>query len=463
MEKDNLIKLYQNWANEEVNRIRPLPQSGSNRLYFRLSSNSKSAIGVFNADRKENLAFIEFSKHFKKYGLNVPEIFAEDLLNDIYLQEDLGDQNLFQFLSSKKTNNNGEFSDDIIHYYKKVLEELPKFQILASNDLDYSICYPRSDFDEQSMMWDLNYFKYYFIKLAGIGFDELLKAEKDYFLYRDFQSRNIMVKDDEVYFIDYQGGRRGALQYDLASLLFDAKADLPQNLRDELLDYYLDQLEKYIDFDREEFKRFYSLFVLIRIMQAMGAFGFRGFYERKTHFLASIPYAMQNLDFVLNNYKLPIYLPTLFPLLSDISKSEKLLQISESANVLKISLNSFSFRRGIPVDESGNGGGFVFDCRALPNPGRLDKYKKLTGKDLSVIEFLNNKSEVKEFLTTTEKLISQSVENYIERGFENLMINFGCTGGQHRSVYCVEEIAKFLRNKYNVKIIARHREQESEN
>jgi hypothetical protein len=321
------------------------------------------------------------------------------------------------------------------------------------------------------MMWDLNYFKYYFLKLAGIPFDEqaleddykqftdyLMQAKSDYFLYRDFQSRNIMVKDESIYFIDYQGSRKGALQYDLASLLFDAKANIPQPVREELLEHYLGILKNYIQIDETEFRAYYTGFVIIRIMQAMGAYGFRGFYEQKAHFLASIPYALDNMKFVLENYSLPIELPTLLPLLKALTKSEKLREIGIPK--LNVTINSFSFKRGIPVDESGHGGGHVFDCRALPNPGRLEKYRNLTGKDMSVIKFLENEADVELFFRNCSSITEQSIRNYITRGFESLNINFGCTGGQHRSVYMAEQLAKHLKNKYDIKVILRHREQE---
>lgn len=471
MIKEKLVKLYQNWSEEEVKEIIPLPRSGSNRSYFRIISENKNAIGVHNSDRKENLAFIEFSKSFKKAGLKVPEIYAEQIIDDIYLQQDLGKDTLFQYISSEREKSG--FSDEIDNLYKKVLTDLPKFQIIGGKEIDYSICYPRSDFDEQSMKWDLSYFKYYFLKLAGISFDEqllendfdklvdyLLTADRHYFMYRDFQSRNIMVKNNEVYFIDYQGGRRGALQYDLASLLFDAKADIPNDKRNEYLDFYINQLKSYIEIDENKFKSYYYLFILIRIMQAMGAYGFRGFYEKKSHFLASIPYAQDNLKFILDNCKLPIELKTLKPILYEIAESEKLKEIANTKKLLKVNINSFSYKRGIPVDETGNGGGFVFDCRALPNPGRIEKYKNLTGRNLEVINFLKNKNEVHEFLKSSMELVNSSIQNYLSRDFDNLMINFGCTGGQHRSVFCAEQLAKRINEKYNVEIVVRHREQE---
>lgn len=468
---ESLISLFIKWAGEKPYKITPLPLSGSSRKYYRIKSPGKNAIGVENSDRKENIAFIEFTKHFLKNNINVPELYASDLDNDVYLLEDLGDVTLFSFLTDKRKT--GGFPAKLKNIYKKILEELPEIQINASKDLPYLYCYPRAEFDKQSMMWDLSYFKYYFLKLAQIEFDEqaleddfqaftdyLLTADRNYFLYRDFQSRNIMLKDEKIYFIDYQGGRKGALQYDVASLLYDAKAAIPDDIREELLDHYISILQNYIKVDEDKFKSYYFGYVLIRIMQAMGAYGFRGFYEKKAHFLASIPYAIQNMKGILEKIQLPIELPTLMNVLNKLVNSEKLKEIGQSRNKLTVSVNSFSYKRGIPVDESGHGGGFVFDCRALNNPGRYEQYKDLTGKDLKVIEFLQKEQDVKDFISHVKSIIDMSVENYLKRGFSNLMINFGCTGGQHRSVFMAEYFSNYLRDKYNVNVVKRHREQE---
>jgi len=471
MYQEELVRLFENWSGEKVLKVTPLAQSGSDRKYFRIVSKGKSALGVYNKDSKENLAFIEFTKHFLRKGMKVPQVYAEEPTMDIYLLEDLGDTTLFAYLTEQKKES--EFTDALRTMYQKVLKELPRFQVIAGEDLNYSLCYPRASFDKTSMMWDLNYFKYYFLKLAQISFDEqalendfqtltdyLLETEHHYFLYRDFQSRNIMIKGEEVYFIDYQGGRKGALQYDLASLLYDAKAAIPQNERDALLEFYIDELEKYVLVERDEFRAYFSGYVMIRIMQAMGAYGFRGFYEKKAHFLASIPFALENLNNVLKNLDLPIELPTLIPVLKKMVASEKLKEIGVNRKKLVVSVNSFSYKRGIPVDESGHGGGFTFDCRALHNPGRYDEYKELTGKDLKVIKFLEKEEDVKLFLKNVTALVEQSVEKYLERDFDHLTVNFGCTGGQHRSVYSAEYMARHLRNKYNIRVELRHREQE---
>lgn len=471
MNEEPLVLLFEQWSKEKVLKITPLAKSGSDRSYYRFVSENKAALGVYNPDPRENLAFIEFSKVFIKNGVRVPKIYAEDTSNHIYLIEDLGDTTLFAFLSKEKEKT--AFTPKLRNMYQRVIEQLPIIQTQASKGLDFSLCYPRSKFDKQSMLWDLNYFKYYFLKLAGLNFDEqaleddfrrlisfLLEADSEYFLYRDFQSRNIMIHDDDIYFIDYQGGRKGALQYDLASLLYDAKAAIPQKDRNELLDYYIFQLKKHQDVDEKSFRAYFDGFVIIRILQAMGAYGFRGFYEKKAHFLASIPYAQENLLYVLNNNNIPLKLDTLWPLLKEIGASEKLRNIAKPKVKLKIQINSFSYKRGIPLDESGNGGGYAFDCRALPNPGRYDEYKSLTGRDLSVIEFLEKEESVHFFFDHVKQIVGQSVETYLKRNFESLCVNFGCTGGQHRSVFLAEKLSVYLKEHYNVSVVLRHREQE---
>jgi aminoglycoside/choline kinase family phosphotransferase len=446
---------------------------GSGRKIVRLSDEQRSAVGIIHDVREENVAFLAFSRHFRRHGLPVPEIYAEDLDHNAYLEEDLGDTTLFEFLSA---NRSGEtIAPEVIDAYKAVVAVLPRFQVEAQRDLDYSVCYPRARFDRQSIAWDLNYFKYYFLRLAAIPFNEqaleddfdrltevLLSAPQDYFLYRDFQSRNVMLVEGKPYFVDYQGGRKGALQYDIASLLYDAKADLPPDVRQLLLDSYLDQLSTYIALDREGFLRFYYAFVCVRIMQALGAYGFRGFYERKSHFLQSVPYALKNLRWLLHNVKLPIAIPTLLSAFNNMLASEKLLALSPTGGGnLTVRIFSFSFHRGWPKDESGNGGGFVFDGRSLPNPGREERFKALTGRDAPVIEYLNQQESVHQYLASVFSLVDSSVHEYQRRGFTHLMVSFGCTGGQHRSVYLAEQLAKRLRSNNGVNVVLHHRELEA--
>jgi aminoglycoside/choline kinase family phosphotransferase len=471
---DILKKLFEEHFGAPAERVQPLQGKlgGSGRNIIRLSNSNASAIGILYGIREENVAFLEFSKHFRKHGLPVPEIYAQDLNQGAYLEEDLGDTSLFEYLSQNRTGD--DIAPAVVDAYRRVVEELPRFQIEAGKDLNYKVCYPRGSFDKQSISWDLNYFKYYFLRLAGIPFSEqaleddfgrltkfLLSAGRDYFLYRDFQSRNVMLKDGQPYFLDYQGGRKGALQYDIASLLFDAKADLPPELRQQLLDHYLDSVGRYVDLDREAFVRYYYGFVYVRIMQALGAYGFRGFYERKAHFLQSVPYALKNLRWLLHNVELPIALPTLMQAFKSMLASEKLQSISTEADTLTVRVSSFSFHRGPLRDESGHGGGYVFDARSLPNPGREERFKSLTGRDAPVIEYLNQEQSVHQYMASVMSLVDASVNAYQSRGFNNLSVAFGCTGGQHRSVYLAEQVAKRLRSRNGVEVVLQHRELES--
>ena len=467
-----LNALFKRWCGEQIISINKLPASGSPREYYRITGISSTAIGAINMDHEENIAFLEFSRHFRSLGLAVPEVYLEDLHNHAYLQEDLGDVTLFDYLFKVRVN--GKFPDELKEAYKTVLTELQKFQITGSEKLNYSVCYPRSSFDRQSMQWDLSYFKYYFLKLAHIHFNEqlleddyntlidfLLAQDTNYFLYRDFQSRNVMLRDGKPYFIDYQGGRRGALQYDVASLLYDSKADLPPEVREELLEHYIKNLEHYPAVDGVRFRDSYYGYVLIRIMQAMGAFGFRGFYEKKTHFLQSIPYALNDLHWILDNVNFSIRIPTLLSVFNSLLKAPKLRRFKDKQgrkSTLTVSINSFSYKHGIPDDPNGHGGGYVFDSRVITNPGRIEEYKCLTGKDKPVVDFLNAQVDVDEFLSNTFSLIDMSVDNYEERNFTHLMISFGCTGGQHRSVYCAERLRDHLRENHAVQISLWHRE-----
>jgi aminoglycoside/choline kinase family phosphotransferase len=471
---DILAQLFENHFRVRPSIIHPLQGElgGSGRKIIRLSNNQLSAIGILYNVREENAAFLQFSRHFRRHGLPVPEIYGENLSEGAYLEEDLGDTTLFEFLSKNRSGEN--IDPAALESYKKVVAILPRFQIEAGCDLDYSVCYPRASFDRQSIAWDLNYFKYYFLRLAGIPFNEqaleddfdrltkfLLTADSQYFLYRDFQSRNIMLRDGQPFFLDYQGGRKGALQYDIASLLYDAKADLPPAMRQELLDLYIGEANKFIRLDRDAFLQHYYAYVYVRILQALGAYGFRGFYERKAHFLQSVPYALKNLRWLLHNVRLPIELPTLLSAFNSMLASEKLHGLAKEPDHLIVRITSFSFHRGLPADETGHGGGFVFDGRSLPNPGREERFKALTGKDAPVIDYLNRQESVHQFLAGVMSLVDLSVGNYQERGFKNLMVSFGCTGGQHRSVYLAEQLAKRLREKNGIEVTVRHRELEN--
>jgi len=470
---DVLNRLFEEHFRSPAKRVQPLQGDlgGSGRKIIRLSNETDRAIGILYGVREENVAFLEFSKHFRRHGLPVPEIYGEDLDQGAYLEEDLGNTTLFEFLSKNRKGEN--IAAPVVDAYRKVVEVLPRFQAEAGCDLNYDVCYPIGSFDRQSIAWDLNYFKYYFLRLAGIPFSEqalendfgrltdfLLSAPRDYFLYRDFQSRNILLRDGQPFFVDYQGGRKGALQYDIASLLFDAKADLPAELRQELLDHYLEALGRYVKLERDAFMRHYYAYVYVRILQALGAYGFRGFYERKAHFLQSVPYALKNLRWLLHHVELPVELPTLMGAFRSMLASEKLQALASEADNLVVRIFSFSFHVGLPKDETGNGGGFVFDGRSLPNPGREERFKALTGKDAPVIDYLNQQESVHQFLASVLSLVDASVGSYKERGFKNLMVSFGCTGGQHRSVFLAEQLAKRLRVKNGVEVAVRHLELE---
>lgn len=468
-----MTKLFEDWSGEAAAQMDQIAQAGSDRRYFRIRGASKSAIGTYNAEFKENKAFIRFTQHFWNKGLPVPKVYAESLLNGVYLQEDLGDTQLFNFLPPF-----GEtWNDEVIGLYKKSVSALADLQIRGGEDLDYSVCYPRAAFDKQSMMWDLNYFKHYFLKLAKVPFDEqaleddfqkftnyLLLADCNYFLFRDFQSRNIMIKDGNPYFIDYQGGRRGALQYDVASLLYQAKGGVPPSVKNDVFEHYVDKVESLVSIDRDFFTDMYYGYVLIRCLQALGAYGFRGLYERKEHFLSSIPFAINQIEDILGFIKIPVKLPELFKCLELIVKSDQFEGFDKKKyanSPLTVKVNSFSYKKtGYPEDPSVNGGGFVFDCRYIENPGRYDEFKRLTGRDKPVIEFLKTNGQMDHFLQNVFGIVDKAVENYLERQFDSLMVNFGCTGGQHRSVYAADQLAKHLTDKYGVRVALQHIEQE---
>jgi aminoglycoside/choline kinase family phosphotransferase len=469
-----LKRLFERRFHATADGVEPLQGhlSGSGRKIIRLGSAEQTAIGILYSVKEENVAFVEFSRHFRRYGLAVPEIYEVDLAHDAYLEEDLGNTTLYEFLSCRRDRDN--IAPEVTEVYRKAIAVLPRFQIEAGRDLNYGVAYPRNSFDRQSIAWDLNYFKYYFLRLAGIAFNEqvleddfgrltdfLLSADRDYFLYRDFQSRNIMLRDGEPWFLDYQGGRKGALQYDIASLLFDAKADLPPLVRQSLLDHYLDVVTEFVPVDREAFLRHYYGYVYVRVMQALGAYGFRGFFERKPYFLQSVPYALKNVRWLMDNVELPIALPALMDAFRGLLASDKLMALStRERSEFCVRVFSFSFHQGSPpYDDSGNGGGYVFDARSLPNPGREERFKSLTGCDAPVVEYLNQQPSVEQYLSRVFPLVDASVENYRLRDFHNLMVSFGCTGGQHRSVYLANRLAEYLHKK-GIAVELRHLELE---
>ena len=267
-----------------------------------------------------------------------------------------------------------------------------------------------------------------------------------------------MMVDNKPFFIDYQGGRKGPLQYDLASLLFSPKTGLNPVQREVMLEYYIKVLESYFTFDRKEFINFYYAFALARIMQAIGAYGFRGIYEHKANFRSSIPLAIENLKWIKDNNHITIELPEIYRIIDSLAQSEWAQKFDLPANKLTVRVTSFSYKKGIPADPSENGGGFVFDCRGLPNPGRFPEYKNQTGLDEPVIQYLEQFDEVKRFQQHVRDLVKISLDEYLSRGFNHLMVSFGCTGGQHRSVYNAESFARWLENNFAVNVVLFHNE-----
>jgi len=468
--ESTLQQLFADWAGEQAQDILKLSANGSNRLYWRIIGESHRCIAAFNDDIRENKAFFYYSKTLGNKGIRVPQVYIIDSSKRFYLQEDLGDTTLYNYVYDKRRLSGG-FDTEVLNVYKKVLSDLCDIQ-LAGRDMDFSNAYPRMAFDSQSIQWDLNYFKYYFLKLKHIQFDEellerdfhsliefLLSTDCNFFLYRDFQSRNIMLKNGTPYYIDFQGGRRGAAQYDVASLLYSAKSDIPEPIRQELLIHYLNCLTQKCSISKDEFLHYFWGYVLIRIMQAMGAYGYRGYFERKEYFLSSIPLAVNNLRNIIERHPLPIQLPHLSQVWHQIAQSELSQSNPPQSSGLTVTITSFSYKKGLPQDPSGNGGGYVFDCRALPNPGRYPEYRCYTGKDKPVIDFFHGNEAVEIFLQGAKQLVGPSIKKYLERNFSSLTVCFGCTGGQHRSVYCAERMAEWIKNNFDCQVIIIHREQ----
>ncbi len=447
-----LIDLYKKTFGNSPKHIERLPRSGSTRVYYRIYGDDSNVIGTFNANREENEAFVYMSEFFEKKGLNVPHIFAYEPQSGIYLQTDLGDTTLFDLLSSEPEN--------IYANYVKVLNYLLQFQT-SVEDFDWSKTYPVPKFDKTAYLFDLNYFKYMVLKLNNINFHELrlqreferlvefiLMSRSDFFVYRDFQSKNIMFHESDFYFIDYQGGRKGNLFYDLASLLYDSKANLSDNQREELKNYYYRLTWQLHQSSGEIFDKFFYANVLIRKLQAFAAYSLRGSVEHKTHFLTSIPYVLEDLTNLLHSDKLPFNLPELTGAIRQLAvkfpKGKRKLNVN-------LEINSFSYHQlGYPEEKYGNGGGFVFDCRSLPNPGRLIQFKYMSGLDEPVKKWIEAHPEFEIFLGYVFKIVSQALVKYNEEGYKHLQVNFGCTGGQHRSVYCAEKLAEMISEYYDL-------------
>lgn len=469
---EGIKKVFLSYKNLPVKSIDKLPQSGGDRIYFRIITAHESYIATYNYNIKENKTFLKFSEHFKKCAAPVPQILKVSDDKTMYIQEDFGNDSL---LTNLELHGHTPF---VYNLFQKSLDRLAWLQIQGHKGLDYEWCITSKEFGKQAIISDLLYFKYYFLDTLKIPYDKealiddfealgtyLARVEHKYFMFRDFQSRNIMVKNKEVYFIDYQGGMHGALQYDVASLLWQAKAELPDEWKTGLLVYYMDCVEDILKepIDRIRFVSQYNGYVLIRLLQVLGAYGFRGLFERKAHFLTSIPLALKNMKWFLENKKTGIVLPEFERVLSLMVEDEIVHRFepvqAKPTTPLVVKVNSFSYKKGIPKDKTKNGGGFVFDCRGILNPGRFEEFKAFNGRDKSVKDFLEQQTKMQDFLNNVFNLVDISVEDYIKRGFDSLMISFGCTGGCHRSVYAADALVRHLRNKYGVNIELNHIEQ----
>ena len=466
---EELNQLYTRYTGRPALRIDEMPSSGSNRRYFRLTGDP-TLIGVSGESAEENRAFLYMAAHFRSKGLPVPQVVAQSDDSIFYLQEDLGGQLLFNAI--EKGRQTGVFDEHEKELLRKTMRLLPVVQFAGAEGMDFSFCYPQSEFNSRSILWDLNYFKYCFLKATGIEFQEnkleddfqkmtdvLLRSGSATFLYRDFQSRNVMVKDGEPWLIDFQGGRKGPVYYDVASFLWQAKANYPDSLRQELLKEYIDALRRYQPVDESYFYAQLRHFVLFRTLQVLGAYGFRGYFEKKPHFIQSVPFAIENLRRLLQE-PYPEY-----PYLCDVLR--RLTELKQFTDDLQkrrlvVKVTSFAYKKGIPEDPSGNGGGYVFDCRAVNNPGKYERYKPFTGLDEPVIRFLEEDGEITQFLTHVYALVDASVKRYMERGFTSLSVCFGCTGGQHRSVYSAQHLAEHLNQQFGIQVNLVHREQNIE-
>ncbi|MBB3185860.1 RapZ C-terminal domain-containing protein [Microbacter margulisiae] len=463
---DTLKYLFEQVTGKNALEMTELPSSGSNRRYFRLSNENVHLIGVHGASAEENRAFWSIDLYFVQKGLPVPKVLIHSDDFQYYLQEDLGDTLLFKAIEAGR--NCGQFNDEEKLLLKKTIRMLPAFQMAGNAGFDFSVCYPESEFDKRMILWDLNYFKYCFLKATGLEFHEsaleddferfsqiLLADESITFLYRDFQSRNVMIVKGEPYFIDFQGGRKGPIYYDVASFLWQARAQYSDELREELLQTYLDALKKYMPVNEENFRHQLQHFVIFRTLQVLGAYGFRGYFEKKPHFLQSVPYAIDNLRRVLPEESCEY--PYLCNVLSQLTQMKQYADVNWTQK-LEVRIYSFAYKKGIPDDASGNGGGYVFDCRGINNPGKYEHFRHFTGLDKEVIDFLEDDGGIEKFLDHVYALADVHVQRYIERKFSHLMFAFGCTGGQHRSVYSAQHLAEHIAKKFDVRVTLLHRE-----
>lgn len=469
---ERLKQLYKEYTGHEAEACSSLTPAGSPRRYYRLSAGQHTAVGVVGTALGENEAFVAIAQQMRLKGLPVPEVYAVSADGMCYLQEDLGDTSLFDLIA--EAHKRGGYDEADMELLRQVMRLLPDVQWRTAEQFDFTHCYPSAELNRRGIQWDLHYFKYCFLKATGLEFEEenleddfdrmsevLLQEYADTFMYRDFQSRNIMIRDGKPWLIDFQGGRRGPAEYDLVSFLWQARARFTPEMRRELIEEYLQSARRYRSFDEEVFAQRLQYFVLFRTLQVLGAYGYRGYFEHKAHFVQSIPMAIDNLRALLaeNDFADMSYLADLLRRMVALP----MFAPNEEAGELTVRITSFSYKKGIPEDASGNGGGFVFDCRAIHNPGRYDEYKQLTGMDEPVISFLDKEEAMQDFLEHVYGIVDYSVEKYRSRGFKHLMVSFGCTGGQHRSVYSAEHLAAHLSEKFGVKVVLTHREQQKKN
>ena len=466
MAQEPLQLLFEQFTGVQPESLEEISASGSHRRYFRMRGGDVSVIGVIGTDFDENRAFITLDRLFRVRGINVPEVYAVSEDGLCYIQEDLGDSILFNEISHGREI--GEYSPEEEALLLKTIACLPRIQFEGGRGLDWNICYPQASFDARMVDFDLNYFKYCFLKATGLEFNEvrlqddferlredLLKDVGDTFLYRDFQARNVMLRDGIPYFIDFQGGRRGPIYYDVASFISQARSRYPEQLKQKMVATYLEALKPYREIDPEEFDAKLRLFILFRTLQVLGAYGFRGYFEKKPHFIASVPFALDNLRRLL---KTPFKdYPYMDGILRELTTMPQFYSPAEDKR-LEVHIYSFAYKKGIPPDPSGNGGGYVFDCRSVNNPGKYEYYRQFNGTDPEVIKFLEDDGEILTFLDSVYALADAHVKRFIERKFTHLQICFGCTGGQHRSVYSAEHLAEHLSSRFDVKIVLTHRE-----
>ena len=491
---ERLRALFRSCCGHDAAAVTPITGSGSNRRYFRLTGiDGHTLIGVIGTSKEENHAFIYLAQHFWHQQLPVPHVLAMTADGLCYLQNDLGSRSLFDALQAGREAG-GCYSEAEVKLLRRTIALLPARQYKGAEGLDFNQCYPLATMDRQSILFDLNYFKYCFLKATGLDFHEvrleedfqrmaedLLAHPSDTFLYRDLQSRNVMLVDGKPFFIDFQGGRRGPVYYDVASFLWQSSARIAPSDRQQLIDVYLDSLRTFRPVDRQAFIHNLQAFVLFRTLQVLGAYGYRGLWEKKDYFIKSIPFALDNLSDQLAAGACDAYpyLKHVCQRLVDINEANKRQQAEEKrkrdrveeylsndvtycnatpTRPLVVRVYSFAFKKGIPADNTGNGGGYVFDCRSTHNPGRYEEYKPLTGLDQPVIDFLESDGEILTFLQSVYKLVDFHVERFISRGFTDMQINFGCTGGKHRSVYCAQHTAQHLNEKYGIEVHIIHRE-----